>query len=123
MRSTRTSRYDRFVAEQIAGDLLPAKTVAEQRRISPAPASSRSARCRFTESGSEQFALDRVDDQIDVTTRAFLGLTVGCARCHNHKTDPIKQRDYYALAGIFYSTETLPGGQRGSYARPEWLRR
>jgi len=61
--------------------------------------------------------MDRVDDQIDVTTRALLGLTVSCARCHNHKTDPIKQRDYYALAGIFYSTETWPGQPSDSLGR------
>jgi hypothetical protein len=75
------------------------------------------------ESLSEQYALDRVDDQIDVTTRAFLGLTVACARCHNHKTDPISQRDYYALAGIFYSSTTLSGGQRGTYVDPDLLHR
>ena len=59
--------------------------------------------------GGEQFRLDQVDDQIDVTTRAVLGMTMACARCHSHKTDPITQTDYYALAGIFYSTETLQG--------------
>src|SRR6185295_5209322 len=59
--------------------------------------------------GGEQFRLDQVDDQIDVTSRAFLGITMSCARCHNHKTDPIAQQDYYALAGIFYSTETWQG--------------
>ena len=53
--------------------------------------------------------MDRVDDQIDVTTRAFLGLTIACARCHDHKTDPVSQEDYYALAGLFYSTQNWPG--------------
>jgi hypothetical protein len=53
--------------------------------------------------------MDQVDDQIDVTTRAFFGLTVACARCHDHKTDAITQHDYYALAGIFYSSETWQG--------------
>src|SRR4029078_10837466 len=47
------------------------------------------------------------DEQIDVTSRAFLGLTVSCARCHDHKFDPIPTRDYYAMAGIFRSTQTL----------------
>ena len=59
-----------------------------------------------------EFALDRVDDQIDVTSRAFLGLTVACARCHDQNSDPISQCNYYALAGIFQSTDTLSGGQR-----------
>src|SRR5439155_21038106 len=75
------------------------------------------------QSGNESFALDRVDDQIDVTTRTFLGLTMSCARGHNHKTDPITQRDYYALAGIFYSSRTLSGGQRGAYVDPDLLLR
>ena len=50
---------------------------------------------------------DIVDDQIDTVGKAFLGLTLGCARCHDHKFDPISQTDYYALAGIFYSTRIL----------------
>ena len=57
-----------------------------------------------------------MNDQIDATTRGFLGLTVGCAQCHDHKFDPIPTRDYHALAGIFSSTETLYGtvGGRGN---------
>jgi len=101
--------YHRFIAEQIAGDLLPARTVAERRENLIATGFLTLGSMDLSDAGGEQFAMDRVDDQIDVTTRAMLGLTVSCARCHNHKTDPIKQRDYYALAGIFYSTETWPG--------------
>jgi hypothetical protein len=112
-----------FATEQIAGDLLPAKGVAEKRSHLTGTGFLSLAALPLPEYGSEQFALDRVDDQIDVTTRAFLGLTVACARCHNHKTDPIRQRDYYALAGIFYSTETLSGGQRGTYVDTELLHR
>ena len=52
---------------------------------------------------------DIVDDQMDVVGRAFLGLTIACARCHDHKFDPIPQADYYALAGIFFSSHILPG--------------
>ncbi len=59
-----------------------------------------------------QFALDVVDEQIDAVTQAILGTTVSCARCHDHKFDPIAQKDYYALAGIFASTDTLFGGIR-----------
>ena len=57
----------------------------------------------------EQFLMDRIDDQIDVVTRSLLGLSIACARCHDHKYDPVTMRDYYALAGIFQSIETLPG--------------
>ena len=112
-----------FAAEQLAGDLLPARTVAEKRSRLMGTGFLALAALPLQESQSEQFALDRVDDQIDVTTRAFLGLTVSCARCHDHKTDPIAQRDYYALAGIFSSSETLSGGQRGVYVDPELLHR
>src|SRR2546422_11318409 len=48
---------------------------------------------------------DVADEQIDVTTRGFLGLTVACARCHDHKFDPISTKDYYALAGVFSSSQ------------------
>ncbi|MDZ4849934.1 MAG: PSD1 and planctomycete cytochrome C domain-containing protein [Pirellulaceae bacterium] len=100
--------YDRFITEQLAGDLLPADTDAERDRlriatgflaIGPKALSGR----------SEERRMDLVDEQIDVTTRAVLGLTVSCARCHDHKFDPIPTQDYYAMAGIFRSTNTLYG--------------
>ena len=56
-----------------------------------------------------QFAMDLVDEQIDAVSQSMLGLTLACARCHDHKFDPVTQRDYYALAGIFLSSETLYG--------------
>ena len=56
-----------------------------------------------------QFVVDLADEQIDVTSQAILGLTIACARCHDHKFDPISQRDYYALSGIFQSTQTCYG--------------
>ena len=56
--------------------------------------------------------MDLVDEQIDATFQAFQALTVACARCHDHKFDPIPQKDYYALAGIFRSTETCYGTVR-----------
>src|SRR5262249_29876321 len=58
----------------------------------------------LAETDKEQTQLDIADEQIDVTGRAFLGLTLGCARCHDHKFDPIPALDYYALAGIFRGT-------------------
>src|SRR5213079_1705851 len=56
-----------------------------------------------------QFALDIADEQIETMSQAFLGVTIACARCHDHKFDPIPQKDYYALAGIFLSTDTHYG--------------
>ncbi|MBL8223503.1 MAG: DUF1549 domain-containing protein, partial [Bryobacterales bacterium] len=64
------------------------------------------------EQNADMFRMDVVDEQIHATSRAFLGLTVGCARCHDHKFDPIPTADYYAMAGIFRSTEMLSGLQR-----------
>lgn len=101
--------FDRFIREQLAGDLLPAKTVAERRANLTATGFLALGSIDLTEGGVEQAILDRVDDQIDVTTRAFLGLTVSCARCHDHKYDPVSQKNYYALAGVFYSAHTWPG--------------
>jgi hypothetical protein len=99
--------FDRFVTEQIAGDLLAAESPAEKDRLTVATG--------LLAVGSKSLNggnidLDLVDDQIDVIGKAVLGLSVSCARCHDHKFDPIPTADYYALAGIFRSTETLYGG-------------
>ncbi len=101
--------YTRFIAEQIAGDLLPAKTDVEKQQNIIGTGFLTLGCVDLTALQYEQFVMDRVDDQIDVTTRAFLGLTIACARCHDHKTDPVSQHDYYALAGMFYSTDTRSG--------------
>jgi cytochrome c553 len=101
--------YDRFVREQIAGDLLPAKD--KQQKDEQAIATGflalgvKDVNQRFT----VRFVMDNVDEQIDTVSRAFLGLTASCARCHDHKFDPIPQKDYYALAGIFTSTDLCAG--------------
>ncbi len=56
----------------------------------------------------DKLITDVVDDQVDLTGRAFMGLTVACARCHDHKFDPVSADDYYGLAGIFFSSHILP---------------
>jgi hypothetical protein len=102
--------YDRFVLEQIAGDLLPARSIAEERENRIATGFlALGAVDIYAEGRLEAFILDQVDEQIDVTTRAFLGLSWSCARCHDHKYESISQKDYYSLAGIFYSTQTWTG--------------
>ncbi len=101
--------YTRFIAEQLAGDLLPAKTDAEKHQNIIGSGFLTLGCLDLTQGEYETFRMEQIDDQIDVTSRAFLGLTMACARCHNHKTDPITQHDYYALAGLFYSTETWSG--------------
>lgn len=101
--------YTRFLAEQIAGDLLPSKSDAEHHQNIIGTGMLTLGCVDLTALQYEQFIMDRIDDQIDVTTRAFMGMTIACARCHDHKTDPVSQGDYYALAGLFRSTETWSG--------------
>ncbi|WP_425616909.1 PSD1 and planctomycete cytochrome C domain-containing protein [Anatilimnocola sp. NA78] len=106
--------YDQFIREQIAGDLLPASTPAEKNEHITATGFLTLSPRSLNERNVEQFAMDIADEQIDVTTRAFMGISVACARCHDHKFDPIQQQDYYALAGIFRSTEVFAGVKRGN---------
>jgi hypothetical protein len=89
--------YDRFIVDQIAGDLLDEPGREE-----------RLAALGYFSLGPVYYGravFDELDDRVDTLCRGFLGLTVSCARCHDHKFDPIPQRDYYSLAGIFSSTE------------------
>jgi len=88
--------YDQFVRDQLAADLIEPK-------LSP----WRLAALGFLTVGRmfDQNPHDQIDDQIDTTTRGFLGLTVACARCHDHKYDAITAKDYYSLYGVFASTE------------------
>ena len=62
----------------------------------------------------DQMIADYVNDQVDVVSKAFLGISVACARCHDHKFDPVSIEDYYALAGIFFSTRLIPGPVAGN---------
>ncbi|MFP6887389.1 MAG: DUF1549 and DUF1553 domain-containing protein [Opitutales bacterium] len=97
--------YDRFLVHQLAGDLLPDKNPAVTLRRAVATGFLMIGPKALAESDKEQVKLDVVDEQLDVVGRAFLGLTIACARCHDHKFDPIPTVDYYSLAGIFRSTE------------------
>ena len=105
--------YDKFVVEQLAGDMLPTKTMDEHNQLVVATGFLAIGPKAAVNGNVDQFQMDVIDDQIDVTGRAFLGMTIACARCHDHKFDPIPQTDYYAIAGIFHSTETLAGIQPG----------
>jgi cytochrome c553 len=101
--------YDRFIREQVAGDLLPSTTPEQRDELSIATGFLALGVKDLNEKNSEQFLMDCIDDQVDVTSRAFLALTASCARCHDHKFDPVPTTDYYALAGIFKSTVELAG--------------
>jgi len=98
--------YDQFILHQIAGDLLPPAAPGQVN------ADGITASTFLTigvwgpgDADVQKMYTDMVDDQVNVVSRAFLGLTIGCARCHDHKFDPISTADYYGLAGIFFSTQ------------------
>lgn len=100
--------YDQFVLEQLAGDLLPAvedQAVTHDRLI--ATGFLTLGPKVLAEVDKTKMEMDIIDEQVDTLGRSLLGLTFGCARCHDHKFDPIRAEDYYALAGIFKSTRTM----------------
>jgi len=99
--------FDQFIREQLAGDLLPSDDPAtrNERRIATGFLSLGPK--VLAEVDETKMEMDIVDEQIDTVGKALLGLTLGCARCHDHKFDPITTKDYYALAGIFKSTHTM----------------
>ena len=99
--------YDQFVREQIAGDLLPVDDEQEtiQRRI--ATAFLALGPKMLAEDDPIKMQMDIIDEQMETVVRTFMGMSIGCSRCHSHKFDPITHEDYYALAGIFKSTKTM----------------
>ena len=107
--------YQEFVREQVAGDLLPPSRPGGINKDGLV-ATGFLAIADFVpgDVDKNQMIADYVNDQIDVVSKAFLGLSVACARCHDHKFDPISTEDYYALAGIFFSTRLIPGPVPGN---------
>lgn len=101
--------FDKFVQQQIAGDLLAADNDQEKARNLVATGFLAIGPKSLNEQKPRQFVVDMADEQIDAVTQSVLGLTVACARCHDHKFDPITQKDYTALLGIFLSTDTRYG--------------
>ena len=100
--------YDQFVREQLAGDLLPdAKDLATTFERWTATGFLSLGAKMLAEDDPVKMQMDIVDEQLDTASRAFMALTVGCARCHDHKFDPIPQADYYSMAGIFKSSKTM----------------
>lgn len=104
--------YDHFVRQQIAGDLLPYANSAERVENQIATGFLALGAHDLNEPDPKQFEMDVVDEMINVTSRSMLALSVGCARCHDHKFDPIPTKDYYALAAIFRGTDVRSGLRR-----------
>lgn len=103
----RDQPYDQFLTEQLAGDLMPTSDPATRHRRLIATGFLSLGPKVLAEPDPRKMELDIVDEQVDTVGRAFLGLTLGCARCHDHKFDPLSTEDYYGLAGIFLSTRTM----------------
>lgn len=101
--------YDQFVREQVAGDLLEFANDSQRKRQLIGSGFLMLGAKMLSERDKEKLRMDVVDEQIDTVGRTFMGLTLGCARCHDHKFDPISTEDYYSLAGIFRSTAVLEG--------------
>lgn len=107
--------YDQFVRLQIAGDLLlantsdPARVHVSGASLDGITATGMLSLAVWERVGRDLAVAEIVDSQIDLVGRQLLGLTIACARCHDHKFDPISAEDYYALAGIFFSSHISPG--------------
>ncbi len=109
----RNNAFDQFLREQLAGDLLPVDATDPVERL--AIMTDRMVATGFLAIGPKglrevdgtKMEMDIIDDQVATVSKAFMSLTFECARCHDHKFDPISTRDYYALAGIFKSTRTM----------------
>ncbi len=102
--------YDEFLIEQVAGDLIAEPT---QESITATCFLQLGPKV-LAEPDIEKLHMDVIDEQLDTLGKAFLGMTLGCVRCHDHKFDPIKQTDYYALAAIFKGTQTFGDKRNGA---------
>ena len=102
--------YDRFLIEQLAGDLLPDADAATKTATGFLALGAKV----LAEPDRVKLEMDTIDEQLDTIGKCFLGMTLGCVRCHDHKFDPVKQSDYYALAAIFKSTRTFADSNTGA---------
>lgn len=99
---------DQFLIQQLAGDLLPVPADEQEAGdLLTATGMLVIGPKMLAEQDKEKMIIDIVDEQVDTISKTMLGLTIGCARCHDHKFDPISAKDYYSLAGIFYSTRSM----------------
>lgn len=106
----RDKPFDRFVMEQLAGDLLPDHSIETNIATGFLVLGAKV----LAEPDREKLTMDTIDEQIDTLGKAFMGMTLGCTRCHDHKFDPISQADYYAMAAIFKSTKTFGDSNTGA---------
>mgnify|MGYP001253119851 CR=1 FL=1 len=99
--------YTDFIREQVAGDLIPGGTIAQRRERLTATAFLLLGPTNYELQDKTILEMDIIDEQMDTMGKAFMALTIGCARCHDHKFDPIRTEDYYGMAGIFKGTKVV----------------
>ncbi|WP_186775662.1 PSD1 and planctomycete cytochrome C domain-containing protein [Rubripirellula tenax] len=98
--------WSEFVRQQIAGDLIETDSAAKRAEGLVATGFLALSHVIAATRDPETLKLDTIDEQLDVVGKAFLGVAIGCARCHDHKLDPFPTRDYYSLAGVFRSSSS-----------------
>ena len=111
--------FNRFILEQIAGDLLPTSSDPEYNENLTGTGFLALGPHNYELQDKELLRMEVVDEQISSVGKAFLGITMGCARCHDHPFDPIHTKDYYSMAGIFRSTNSLVPGNVASFHERE----
>ena len=110
--------FDQFIIEQIAGDLMPSSTDEEYNEKLTGTGFLALGPHNYELQDKELLRMEVVDEQLTAVGKAFMGLTMDCARCHDHPFDPISITDYYSMAGIFRSTNSLvPGNVAGFHER------
>lgn len=110
---------DVFIRQQIAGDLLEADDYQQQRKNLVATGYLAMGNNNLEDQDKAKLRMDAVDEQLETIGRGLLGQTIGCARCHDHKFDPIPTKDYYALAGILRNTESIVNANVGKWVESE----
>ena len=115
----RDKPFDQFVREQLAGDLLPSSSPEQRVEQVIATGFISLGHVPGEDRDLEKLKLDAIDEQLEVIGRVFMGIQIGCARCHDHKLDPFPTRDYYAMAGIFRSTQAGPERRMGLGQLPD----
>lgn len=111
--------FDRFIIEQIAGDLIPSDSDSEYNENLTGTGFLALGPHNYELQDKELLRMEVVDEQLSAVGRAFMGITMGCARCHDHPFDPIPTKDYYSMAGIFRSTNSLVPGNVASFHERE----
>ena len=112
--------YDQLVMQQIAGDLIEPGATSGQVAVGFLALGQIYESDAGGEESKRKAAYDTIDDKVDAITRGFLALTVACARCHDHKFDPISVEDYYGLAGVLRNTKTIEANSIHTLAESGW---